>query len=175
MMRLAPLVGSFLFLLLAPSLAHAAGVGYLAPGFLLTFAGGREPATGAGLEVSYTEFPSGRPGDLGVGGFVQAQSFRGAMRGALGAQVVYGCFGVELGGAFRRASDGYATTPSIHGAAFLSLGFLSLALRESIPLIREDTDGKPGYGFETAFVLGLKLPLHVHGRDRTLYAIFGGG
>jgi hypothetical protein len=148
---------------------------YLSIGPLVALVGGAGSTVAGGLEAALMRYPSTQLPGLGVGAFTQAELYAGKyFRGALGVQAVAGVAGIELGLGARQGDGTYASTVSLHAGAFLSVGVLFFSLRLS-PAIFAVPSNEPSYGFETAFTLGLKLPIVVHGRDPTGFAIQAGG
>jgi hypothetical protein len=146
---------------------------YLNPGPILSLVGGRAPATGIGAEVSAMYFPTGTWKSFGYGAFTQAQIYDGkTTRFALGGQAALANAGVELGLAFRQGDDAFQSTLSVHGAIFLSVGFLVIAVRDTLPLNGFD-QAHLGFGSETAFTFAIKLPLVIFGHDKTGWAFLG--
>jgi hypothetical protein len=156
---------------------RSTSVTYLNPGVLLSFVGGRQHATGWGVEVSAMHYPTGTWQSFGYGPFLQAQLYDGSHpRVALGGQACLANFGGELGLAYRGGDDAYAGTASVHGAIFLSIAFVTLALRDTIALngYNDGRSQKMGFGSEVAFSVSLKLPIMIQGRDPAGFSIFGG-
>ncbi len=150
-------------------------VDYLSLGPLLSLVGGYHHATGIGLEGSWMGYPTGRMPSFGLGAFFQGQLYDGRyVRTAGGVQGAAGPAGVELGLGFRQADDTYASTISAHTAVFLSIGYFYFAVRASWQLLALPTN-EPSFGLETAMTLGLKVPIAIHGRDPTGYAIQAAG
>jgi hypothetical protein len=119
-------------------------------------------ATGHGAELSLSIWPPG--GFTSYGGFVQAQryfSFNGNhSRYAIGGQVSWTMLGVELGVAHRGADDLRIGTTMAQIGPYLSLAWMTICSRISIPL-HGGSDAKPAHGAEVSFVMGFKLPLHL--------------
>ena len=156
---------------------RSTSVTYFNPGVLLSFVGGRQHATGWGVEASAMHYPSGTWSSIGFGPFLQAQLYDGKHpRVALGAQGCFANAGAELGLAYRAGDDAYAGTASIHGAIFLSIAFVTLSLRDTLALngYNDGRTDKMGFGSEVAFSVSLKLPIMVQGRDPAGISIFGG-
>jgi hypothetical protein len=148
---------------------------YFTPGALISVVGGYAHATGLGLEGSYLYYPYGKMPSIAYGGFGQLQLYDlKYVRTAIGAQASVGVFGLELGLGFRQGDGIYASTFSTHFGEFLSLGFVTLAVRESVPLIALPT-GAASFGFETAFTVKLAVPIAVHGEDPTGVAVRASG
>ena len=59
-------------------------------------------------------------------------------------------------------------------AIFLSVGYLFIAFRFSPEIVAVPTN-QPSFGLETAFTIGLKVPITVQGRDPTGYAVQAAG
>ena len=147
---------------------------FLNVGPILSLVGGFAHATGIGVEGSWIEYSSGLLPSLGYGAFAQAQLYDGKyFRGAAGAELAVGPAGGELGLSFRQSDGTYASTLAVHASAFLSIGYLYLAVRASPQLFALPTS-EPSFGFETAFTVGLKLPIAIHGRDPSGLAIQAG-
>ena len=150
-------------------------VDYLDLGPILSLVGGYHHATGIGLEASWIRYPSGKIPSYGYGAFVQGQLYdEKYVRTAGGVQVTAGPAGVELGLAYRQTDGTYASTVSVHAAGFLSIGYFFMAFRLSEPFLTFPTN-QASFGLETAFTVGLKLPLTINGRDPTGYAVQLGG
>lgn len=148
------------------------GVLYFNPGPILSLVGGRVPATGLGVEASAMYFPRATWQSPGYGGFAQAQLYDGKYgRFALGGQAALANLGAELGLAFRQGDDSFVSTLSVHGAVFLSVGFVVLAVRDTLPL--NGFGSSLGFGSETAFTLALKLPIILYGHDRSGWGLLG--
>jgi len=146
---------------------------YLNPWAILSLVGGRQPATGIGAEVSAMYFPTGTWKSFGYGAFTQAQLYDGKTgRFALGGQAALANAGFELGLAFRQGDDSYQSTLSVHGALFISVGVLVIAVRDTLPL-NGFVQAHMGFGSETAFTFALKLPLVIFGHDKTGWAFLG--
>lgn len=152
---------------------------YLNVGPILSYvdAANTPPAYELGLEASLNHYGAERIFAFGYGAFAQLQLVSGKyFHGDLGGQVNAGPVGLELGLGVRQADDTYATTCSLHTALFLSAGYLFIAFRIS-PELFASAGGSPreGFGLETAFQIGLKLPIAVQGRDPTGLAIQAAG
>jgi hypothetical protein len=152
---------------------------YLNVGPILSYvdAANTPPAYSIGLEASLNHYGSERIFAFGYGAFAQLQLVSGKYaRGDLGGQVNAGPVGLELGLGVRQADDTYATTCSLHSALFLSAGYLFIAFRFS-PALFASAGGAPreSFGLETAFTIGLKLPIAVQGRDPTGLALQAAG
>ncbi len=152
---------------------------YLNLGPTLSFVdAANEPGTYAiGLEGSLNHFGGERVFAFGYGGFAQLQLVTGKdFRGDLGAQVNAGPAGLELGLGYRQGEGAYASTVSLHAGAFLSVGYLFLSFRISPQLFDVGAGaGQDGFGLETAFTVGIKVPIAVQGRDPTGYAVQASG
>lgn len=135
------------------------------------------PTYAVGLEASLNHYGVERIFAFGYGAFVQAQAVTGKyFHGDLGGQVNAGPVGVELGLGLRQGDGIYATTGSLHGGLFVSVGYLYIAFRISPQIFALPANGvNEGFGLETAFTLGLKLPIAVQGRDPTGLAIQAAG
>jgi hypothetical protein len=148
------------------------GVLYVNPGPIVSLVGGRQPVIGVGGELSAMYYPRATWQSPGLGGFAQAQVYDGKYgRFALGGQACLASVGVELGLAYRQGDDSFASTFSVHGAIFLSAGFLVMSLRDTLPL--NGFGDHLGFGSETAFTFALKVPLIFVGHDKTGWALFG--
>jgi hypothetical protein len=152
---------------------------YLNVGPILSYvdAANTPPAYEIGLEASLNHYGAERIFAFGYGVFAQLQLVSGKyFHGDLGGQVNAGPVGLELGLGVRQGDDTYATTCSLHTALFLSAGYLFIAFRIS-PELFASSGGSPreGFGLETAFQIGLKLPIAVQGRDPTGLAIQAAG
>ncbi|RKI74007.1 hypothetical protein D7X55_03615 [Corallococcus sp. AB049A] len=115
---------------------------------------------GLGLETSLN-FTS----DIhALGMFGQAQWMEDShTRLAAGIQGNFLLLGLELGVMHETESPLYAATTGLHVAPYFSFVYGSVGLRLGIPLYAPD-NGLPRRGFETAFVLSVKLPVLVGGR-----------
>jgi hypothetical protein len=115
-----------------------------------------------GLELSYVRYPYAAFG-FGMGGFVQGQTvgFDHA-RFAFGPQFNFTMFGVEVGAYLEEGSGKRATTVGVHASPFVSLGFLSAALRIAVPL-GTLTEGDP-YGIDVGLVCAVKIPIPLDGQ-----------
>jgi hypothetical protein len=150
-------------------------VDYLSVGPILSLVGGYHHATGIGFEASWMGYPTGKIPSFGIGAFFQGQLYDGQyVRTAAGAQASAGPVGVEVGLGFRQADGTYASTVSTHTSVFLSIAYFYMAFRASAQLFALPTD-EPSFGLETAFTVGLKLPITINGRDPTGYAIQAAG
>ena len=142
-------------------------VTYFTPGILFSLLAGGAQAVGLGAEASVMHYTRPRLPALGYGAFLQAQLNDGKwLRVGAGAQGVYGPFGIELGLGLRQGDNVDATTLSAHIGEFLSFGYVTIAIRES-PAIVAFPGNLPSYGFETAGIIEIKLPLVVGGHDLT--------
>jgi hypothetical protein len=151
--------------------AHDKRLDYLTVGALVSLVGGYHHATGLGLEGSWMAYPTGRLPALGYGAFLQAQLYdEKYVRTAAGAQFAAGPAGAELGLAFRQTDGTYASTVSFHGAVFLSLAYIYIAIRLSPQLFALPSD-QGSFGFETALTIGFKVPIAIQGQDPTGAAI----
>jgi hypothetical protein len=149
------------------------GVTYLNPGPILSLVGGRQHALGLGLEISAMHFPAGKWASPGYGAFAQGQLYDGKYtRFAFGGQAALANGGVELGLAYRAGDGDWVSTLSVHGALFISVGVLTIALRDTLPLNGFDRDHL-GFGSEVAFTVGLKVPIIIQGHDPTGLSVFG--
>jgi len=148
------------------------GVLYLNPGPIVSLVGGRQPTVGVGAEVSAMYFPRATWQSPGVGGFAQAQLYDGKYgRFAIGGQAALASVGVELGLAYRQGDNDFVSTMSVHGAIFISAGFLAIAVRDTLPL--NGFGDHLGFGSETAFTFALKLPIVLSGHDKDGWRLFG--
>jgi hypothetical protein len=142
------------------SAAHAdddRSVTLVIPGYLYGTLAGTSPARAHGAELSVLHVWDARQ-YLGLGLLGQVQSYNGSqLRTALGGQLTWGPFGLELGWAYRRAD---APQHGVHVAPYLSLGLVSFAWRTTVPI--------GGDGWETGFVFAAKLPIPVHNVDNVL-------
>jgi hypothetical protein len=111
-------------------------------------------ALGGELTYAYIE----HHGDfVGFGAFAQVQSVGfHHLRAAVGPQVTYAVFGLELGPYIETAKDRYATTIGLQASPFITVGVLSAAFRAGIPLAAT-TEGTR-YGVDLGAVFTLKLP-----------------
>lgn len=150
------------------------GLVFLSPGYVYAKVSGDSPATAHGAELSVHWLHPKLP--FGVGGFAQLQRYDGDHdRFASGVQATLALVGLELGVAYRAAGEGPAVTRSLlvgdvttqrsattglHVAPFLTLGFVHVAYRWTIPL-REGP--APSHGAEHALTIGVKLPLQLGG------------
>jgi len=153
---------------------------YLSLGPTLSYvgAGNAPPTYFAGLEASLNHYGEERIFAFGYGAFTQFQLVGGkTFRGALGGQINAGPAGLELGLGLRQGDGTYDTTASLHAALFLSVGYIVISYRLSPELFSIGTGAKlgQGFGFESAFTIGLKLPLAVQGRDPTGLAVQANG
>jgi hypothetical protein len=152
---------------------------YLSLGPILSYvdAANTPPTYSAGLEASLNHYGAERVFAFGYGAFVQLQAASGKyFHGSLGGQVNAGPVGLELGLGLREADGTYRTTVSLHTALFLSAGYLFVAYRISPELFSIPGDNlHEGFGLETAFTIGLKLPIAVQGRDPTGFAVQAAG
>ena len=57
-------------------------------------------------------------------------------------------------------------------ALFISVGVVTIALRDTLPLNGFDRDHL-GFGSEVAFTVGLKVPIIIQGHDPTGFSFFG--
>ena len=131
--------------------------GILTGGFLYSRVFGSASANALGGEATYVLYRDG--GMVGAGFFGQAQSYGGTHgRYALGGQVNYSVFGVELGAAYRAPTAGFRGTTGLHVGPFFSLGVVSLALRFVVPLVGAQGD-RAAYPAEVGLSAALKLPL----------------
>jgi hypothetical protein len=102
---------------------------------------------------------------LAYGGFGQLQLYDGKwVRTSLGGQIAVGVFGVELGAGFRQSDGQYASTLSTHFGEFLSLGWVTIEARQSVPIIAFPGN-EASFGFETAFAFKIGVPISVHGDE----------
>jgi hypothetical protein len=124
-----------------------------------------------GLEASLFHYREMRAVPMGYGLFAQVQLQNARyFRGAAGIEGSIGPVGVELGLGVRQGDQTYTTTLSPHLGVYISAGLVFLELRFSPQLLAIPTN-QPGFGFETAASVGLKLPIVVQGRDTTGLAI----
>lgn len=125
---------------------------WINPGALLSWTFGEGGGFGLGAELSLMHF---RDRPVGAGGFAQLEWLRhrsGAdLRGAAGVQA-WSVAGAELGWAFQRGREGVGHGP--HLGAFGSAGFVSLAVRGTLPHWGERTPSNLGVA------LKLGLPIH---------------
>jgi hypothetical protein len=136
------------------------------------------PTYAIGLEGSLNHYGVERVFAFGYGAFVQAQLASGKyFKGDLGGQVNAGPAGVEVGLGFRQGDDTNCPTVSLHAAFFLSVGYLFVAYRVSPQLFSLPSNASTGQGFglETAFTIGIKVPIAVQGRDPTGLAVQANG
>ncbi len=156
---------------------RSTSVTYLSPGPIVSFVGGRQPATGWGVEVSAMHYPRGTWAAFGFGGFAQAQLYSGRYtRFALGAQGGFANVGAELGLAYRAGDAAFTDTVSVHGGIYLSLAFLVMTLRDTLPLngFGDGQTSKMGFGSEVGVTISLKLPIIIQGHDPAGFSILGG-
>jgi hypothetical protein len=135
------------------------------------------PTWALGAEASLNHYGVERIFAFGYGAFAQFQLVTGKYaHGDLGAQVNAGPVGLELGLGMRQGDGTYETTGSLHSALFLSAGYLIIAFRFSPQLFAVGAaSSNEGFGLETAFTIGLKVPITVQGRDPSGYAIQAAG
>ncbi len=158
--RVAGVVVGAAVALAAPVAAQASEGGFLSPGFLLSFMAGPSPAIGYGGELSYMHYQDKITVCCGLGGFMQAQSYGDHGRYALGVQA--GTFvGVELGAAMRDSSASFGRTWGVHAGVYGSIGFLTLGVRGTVPVVMVEEGGKPAHGGEIGLVIGVKLPIEI--------------
>ena len=152
-------------LLLAPS-AHADG-GSISPGFLLSGVTGEQSYLGLGGELSFMYYAGDEviTEQIGLGGFLQAQTYDTSFgRYAAGAQAG-SWFGGELGWAYREEGPAETAGHGLHLAGYASAGVFVASLRATVPLIGEDEPGKSAPGFELAFNLAIKIPIPIGDLD----------
>jgi hypothetical protein len=157
--------------------AHAAPPIFVNVGPLITASGGHDPSVfGAGGEASVVAFPGespvSDPASFGFGPFTQVESYSSGpdhepahLRWAAGLQAG-SWFGGELGYTYQSAAAGEVGTPGVHAALYLSMGYLSAAVRMTIA--PSTIGGDPAHGWEVAFAMTLKLPLQVSGQGDTV-------
>jgi hypothetical protein len=136
------------------------------------------PAYAIGLEGSLNHYGAERIMAFGYGAFAQLQLVDGKYaRGALGGQINAGPVGLELGLGARQTDGTYDSTVSFHGALFISVGYLFIAYVFSPELFSFKTGASQdqGFGLESAFTLGIKVPIAVQGRDPTGFAVQANG
>ena len=75
--------------------------------------------------------------------------------------------------AYRQGDGDYVGTASVHGAIFISVAFLVIAVRDTLPL--NGFSDRLGFGSETAFTFALKVPIILGGRDQSGWGLFGNG
>ncbi len=117
--------------------------------------------TGLGTELSLMRCPGDCVvgGDWSIGGLLQAQWVSGGRsRYALGLQTGQSGLGGELGWALLTQGDGEARTSGPHLAAYLSVGYVSVALRLTVP-VEGDAAQLPGP--DLGIVVGAKVPLEL--------------
>ncbi len=149
--------------LLAPPAAAEQAQDFITVGLLtsLTAHSGEDHQPAVGGEATYVHYLDPIR-DFGLGGFFQGQA-EAAKHGrfALGPQINYYLFGLEVGAYSESSSPGYATTWGVHVAPFLSLGVVTAAFRVGVPLGTPDV-GKL-YGTEFGWVFTFKVPIPVGG------------
>jgi len=121
------------------------------------------PVTGVlGIELSYVRYPYAAYG-FGIGGFAQAQTV-GFDHGrfAFGSQFNFMMFGAEVGAYLEEGRGNRAMTVGLHASPFVSIGFLSAAMRIAVPL-GTLTAGDP-YGIDLGLVFAAKLPIPLDGQ-----------
>lgn len=122
-----------------------------------------EPVSGVlGIELSYVRYPYAAYG-FGIGGFAQAQTV-GFDHGrfAFGSQFNFMMFGAEVGAYLEEGHGNRAMTVGLHASPFVSIGFLSAAMRIAVPL-GTLTAGDP-YGIDLGLVFAAKLPIPLDGQ-----------
>ncbi len=134
------------------------------PGYVYADAG---TATAHGFELGAHWLRAGTP--LGFGAFGQVQRYSDrSVRLAGGAQATVSVLGLELGYAHRGEGERsigpilttVGHTSGVHVAPFVSLGFVYVAYRWTIPVER---GAPPAHGAERAFTVGVKVPIPVDG------------
>lgn len=141
---------------LASTEAHAEGI-WVSAGYIGSLVGGETTAAGHGVELSSMYTASSRD-SVGFGLFGQAQHYSGSPghgRYALGVQA-WGLVGLELGWAYRSGNGVNGATSGLHVGPYVSIGLLYAGFRITVPVAHEAA--APGYGYEAAVTLGIKLP-----------------
>jgi hypothetical protein len=169
-------------LLLSPA-AAADTVALMTVGFVYSHGWGDTTVDGLGAEASVSIYPV----DNGVnfGFFAQGQGYNAAAgasltqeaqegglfgRTAVGTQLAWGGFGMEMGWAYVSDVSGLPAYHGLHIAHFLSAGILMVAPRFTIPVGSERAT-------EFALTVGLKLPILLAGDGAAKFpaAVFVGG
>jgi hypothetical protein len=152
---------------------------YLNLGPLLSYvdAANVAPTYFVGLEGSLNHYGVERVFAFGYGAFAQLDLVTGKyFHGDFGAQVNAGPAGLELGLGIRQGDGTSESTVSLHTAFFLSVGYLYVAYRVSPELFSfGGASTNQGFGLETAFTIGIKVPITVQGRDPTGLAVQASG
>jgi hypothetical protein len=146
--------------LLSPSASADESHHILSPGFLWGVSKqlNDAPAWGAlGGELVYAYVWKPEETFVGIGAFTQVQTVGfHHLRAAVGPQVTYSYFGLELGPYVETGKDIYATTVGLQASPFVTVGVLSAAFRAGIPLAT--TSEGTRYGVDLGAVFTLKLP-----------------
>lgn len=161
---------------IAPALLAAAALGALPPGsrpqrpiladlwvllpgvsYVQEIGTPNERATynGGGMEVSVVRH-LGEQGEWVVGGLVQAEKLR-RWRSAIGAEVGYEFFGVELSAARDFSSDVTPAQWSLQLAPYASAGFLWVSARWVLALTDRHAAG--ALGDSAMLLVGFKIPI----------------
>lgn len=155
--RLAPCLGLTALAAVVASPARAdedRSLTAVVPGYLHTWSTGPRTWTDRGAELSVVHAPYGLERWQGFGLLGQLQRHDEGVRGAIAAEVFYSMFGLEAGWAVRTSDAG--AQHGLHLAPFVSVGFLSIAVRSTIAL-------GSGTGSELGLAVALKLPIPVQG------------
>jgi len=155
-------LGCVVLLLIPSTAASVTKDVYVAPGALFSISkrpGEFTPAMGVELSV-YTFLPEYRS----VGGFAQWQMVKfDHHRFTAGVQAAFVIYGMELGATYETEGERGAPTTSLHIAPYISIVFISAALRVGVP-IRGGREDKPGHGYDVGLVLSFKYPWAIERR-----------
>ena len=135
----------------------------LRPSFRYTRSAGDETTHGFGLDLELNVYPLSAPWRYGA--FLAGDlMLDGSQRVAAGLNAGYGVFGIQVGVAQRTAEGQYAASTGLHLAKTLTIGPVGVALRMTIPLASQRSQGRIDRGFEHAFRLSLGWSFDLVGR-----------
>ena len=137
---------------------------FLSAGYIGSFIGGANPATGHGAEASLIVHFSSDPGaSIALGPVLQLQNYSepNHLRFAGGAELAHVFCGLDVLYAYRSQAGDHAGTHGLSLGPYVTLlGIVHVAGRFTIALSPSD---EAGFGNEYGITLGLKVPLLVHG------------
>jgi hypothetical protein len=111
-----------------------------------------------GAEATYVTYWWGRSGP-GIGAFGQAQTYDfDHGRYAAGGQINLSALGMEVGYAYRGATEGYSPTRGLQIGPFLSFGLLVLAVRVVVPMTEVPAGRPPAQDTEVGISVAFKYP-----------------
>lgn len=139
---------------------------FLSPGALLsvTTRSTQPVIIGAGVELSIINNVDRDVRGFGYGAFIQTQGTQSSFRAALGPQIHYAIFGLELGAAIEGGSKDFGTSLGAQIAPYLSIGILSVAFRTTLPVAT--LRGTQKYPVEYGTVISIKYPIALDGPSR---------